>query len=560
MATRQYIGARYVPKFADPIEWDSTRGYEALEIVTHLGTSYTSKKPVPAGTAISNSEYWVSTGNYNAQVELYRQQVEEYISKTNVLEGITDNFTGNIHNILDYGAKGDGVTDDTQAIKTAIADCNAGDTIFFPNGTYIVSDTIDINKQVHLTGISYNYGNGSVLKTSMNKPLFNVTSWCTIENFRLHGSLDSDKQNQIGIFVNETNCVKIKGCNFFDFYDAIHFVDTCFYCEVIECDFYSCISAMIYCYNTVYGANDSGCNILFDNCNMISNSGTYGIRIANLGSCIFTNCEMSPTNFTDSGLFIERCASMAGVSFVGNCSFEEHHAIKLGTTDYSVKYVYFSNVYAGGGIAVNVVNATECYFNNCYFTNGPTSTGGIRIATANKLFFNNCLFQFVNAGFYAPNDATFKLYLSNCSSDTPYFIYLGNVSTTGNIIWLDNVRCSSDGTSIQINDSGTTVLGESNNVKALKSSDRLYYGTLDANGVWSTGVSDWYTGPMGILEAYTVTFSGTHNIPELTPITASWYVLYDTVNQIRINEPTHPNENFIIIVHRYSRSFSELFD
>lgn len=71
---RQYVGARYVPKFSDPIEWNQQRSYEALEIVTHLGTSYTSKKPVPVGTEINNTEYWAITGNYNAQVEQYRQE------------------------------------------------------------------------------------------------------------------------------------------------------------------------------------------------------------------------------------------------------------------------------------------------------------------------------------------------------------------------------------------------------------------------------------------------------------------------------------------------------
>lgn len=61
MSTRQYVGARYVPKFSEPIAWDKKRGYEALEIVTYLGTSYTSKKPVPAGTEIDNEEFWVVT-------------------------------------------------------------------------------------------------------------------------------------------------------------------------------------------------------------------------------------------------------------------------------------------------------------------------------------------------------------------------------------------------------------------------------------------------------------------------------------------------------------------
>ena len=54
--TRQYIGARYVPKFADPIAWDKNNSYEALTIVTYLNNSYTSKKPVPVGVEITNNE------------------------------------------------------------------------------------------------------------------------------------------------------------------------------------------------------------------------------------------------------------------------------------------------------------------------------------------------------------------------------------------------------------------------------------------------------------------------------------------------------------------------
>lgn len=77
MSVREYIGARYVPLFADPIAWDNTQSYEQLTIVTHLGNSYTSKQPVPAGINISNTTYWAPTGNYNAQVEFYRQEVAQ---------------------------------------------------------------------------------------------------------------------------------------------------------------------------------------------------------------------------------------------------------------------------------------------------------------------------------------------------------------------------------------------------------------------------------------------------------------------------------------------------
>lgn len=79
MANRQYIGARYVPLFADPLEWSAGRVFDPLTIVTYLGNSYTSKKRVPAdiGSPMDNPAYWALTGSYNAQIEEYRQAAEQ---------------------------------------------------------------------------------------------------------------------------------------------------------------------------------------------------------------------------------------------------------------------------------------------------------------------------------------------------------------------------------------------------------------------------------------------------------------------------------------------------
>lgn len=82
MSVRQYVGARYVPKFFSnngSSEWLPNTDYEALTIVTYNNSSYTSKVHVPAtiGNPADNKEYWAITGNYNAQVEEYRQAVEE---------------------------------------------------------------------------------------------------------------------------------------------------------------------------------------------------------------------------------------------------------------------------------------------------------------------------------------------------------------------------------------------------------------------------------------------------------------------------------------------------
>jgi len=41
-------------------------------------------------------------------------------------------------NVKDFGAKGDGVTDDSISIVSAIEQSEKGSTIFFPEGTYLL--------------------------------------------------------------------------------------------------------------------------------------------------------------------------------------------------------------------------------------------------------------------------------------------------------------------------------------------------------------------------------------------------------------------------------------
>ena len=91
VGTRQYIGARYVPIFGRKDEtsiiWDNSAPYEPLTIVLYQGNSFTSRQYVPAGVEITNQEFWANTGNYNAQVEQYRQEVAAFDAR------ITQNTT-----------------------------------------------------------------------------------------------------------------------------------------------------------------------------------------------------------------------------------------------------------------------------------------------------------------------------------------------------------------------------------------------------------------------------------------------------------------------------------
>lgn len=96
--TSQYIGARYVPMFADPVNWDNTRAYEPLTIVVHNGDCYTSKCFVPVGADITNGLYWVKSQDYNYQFDQLKQVVADLSKQVTAFAGDNAKFTELINN------------------------------------------------------------------------------------------------------------------------------------------------------------------------------------------------------------------------------------------------------------------------------------------------------------------------------------------------------------------------------------------------------------------------------------------------------------------------------
>ena len=92
----QYIGARYVPKFyqnsvnPSSIEWEASKTYEPITVVSYLGDSYTSKVPVPAsvGNPADNPTYWAKTGEFNAAIQ--GLQDELHTAEHNIEENAKD--------------------------------------------------------------------------------------------------------------------------------------------------------------------------------------------------------------------------------------------------------------------------------------------------------------------------------------------------------------------------------------------------------------------------------------------------------------------------------------
>ena len=90
---------------------------------------------------------------------------------------------GGVINVRDYGAKGDGVTDDTEAFKQAISRdeiANGSKIVYVPNGTYLVSDTIEWPKGEHgglyykRTTLMGETRDGAIIRLKNNSPNFST--------------------------------------------------------------------------------------------------------------------------------------------------------------------------------------------------------------------------------------------------------------------------------------------------------------------------------------------------------------------------------------------------
>lgn len=93
-----YIGARYVPIFADPVEWDDEREYEPLTIVVHNGDCYTSKCYVPKGAQLppypeGQTKYWVKTSDYNYQFADLKKTVTDLSRLVEQFQKDNERFT-----------------------------------------------------------------------------------------------------------------------------------------------------------------------------------------------------------------------------------------------------------------------------------------------------------------------------------------------------------------------------------------------------------------------------------------------------------------------------------
>ena len=112
-----------------------------------------------------------------------------------------------ITSVKDFGAIGDGTTDDTTAIQAAL---NASTSVYFPNGSYLISASITLNAGQKLSG------DNATIKwnaTTLNYAFTGVTVNDIVVSGLTFSSTIANTAVSFGIFLQNAFRVKVSNCN-----------------------------------------------------------------------------------------------------------------------------------------------------------------------------------------------------------------------------------------------------------------------------------------------------------------------------------------------------------
>lgn len=269
-------------------------------------------------------------------------------------------------NVKDFGAVGDGVTDDSAAINSALQALNlaGGGVLNFGPKTYIVADTIRIPSQCALKGVGQK---DTVIKlgNSVNKNIFESYGG-SVTGIGLYDLTVDGNQSQntaggvylVGTSGNRGPAFQIERITFTHIRTAIYgagnrgavSLSSSDWCVMRDCDFINNDYAQIALF---WGVADSVIDGIYIGTNGRSYGATaYGLWLSNAGN-FFTNCYFGGTQYGPQVRLYDAStnkftscifdnAGTTGVEIAGASTFNQFIGGQIGNSSYSDGGTYYT--------------------------------------------------------------------------------------------------------------------------------------------------------------------------------------------------------------------------
>ena len=337
--------------------------------------------------------------------------------------GTIEEYLNNVAIVNDYGAKGDGVTDDTQAIQRCI-DKNPKALILFKKGTYRISDTIHLynesgGAEIDFGGATIIFNDGTNIENN-NKIMFSIDTFYFDNNGKSapsraiikNGTLNGSHICGIGIGIMTAGCYVMRnGVRTFS-YTTNHgyhsLIDGCKlsnFCRYAVLNGYRLNGSVIETYDTdddtvkVGGAstqttinnlyiyhtdnydsrnNGTGIGIMSSD-NQISNVITWRLKVSYelyVGGNTFTNCH-STVDYISNGTNGDWDSIYDGIHILLTAKTDSTQINEFIGNYFNVgKYVVFNQATGGSQMMTRIEDSYYIFYRTYHVTNGKSCLCG----------------------------------------------------------------------------------------------------------------------------------------------------------------------------------------
>ena len=384
-------------------------------------------------------------------------KIEDVNTKSNINTSNIENITSQLEQVENnikfvtpeqFGAVGDGITDDTIAVRNAL---NYGEVKF--NNTYLISEGVNINNKIHI------YGGGKIKIVPKNERIEFLrllnNSDCLIENITIetertqietppkdHTRVTNLGSNVCAIWLQGTENITIRNVKFFNTeYDI--FADLSNNTNITIENCYSrgssqgiyasqLTNSIIRNYNItnaidlgdgdhcIYFKTDNVNNVIIENCTFVAPDENFGnlIRLSNQSGIVtnitITNCKLKGKTFfnshskTNKFLNCEIEQIYEGEKPMNGISGEFQNCVITGLNCSVLLMIY------------NTIGDNEIIFNNCKITNGQIQMQNGKLTITNSE---------INSSIYTSTDSAKNIIFMNNN-------FIAN--TSGYLIRCDN--------------------------------------------------------------------------------------------------------------------------